>query len=302
MALIPAVGRKSWRVRVLIGSLYAVLILGALTMVYPFLIMVGASVESQYDITAYQLFPRYLHATPELFGKYVEDKYQGDIAKINGAYGTSFATLTDIQPPARAAADRIRDWDGFVSALPMRYKFAGFGGDTGAYSPSPLLDRYHDFLTKRFHGDISALDRAYTEEDASVLTVFPPFEQPTKPNWTPDRSVKSRDWAEFKATLPMNFFQVVGADPLYQQWLKEEAYTNLDALNKAWKTKLKGFGEIPLTPQPTGGAAQRRDWETFVRTKLPFRDVTVGQGALPAYQAVPSGAVQGQPSGLQRGL
>ena len=77
---------------------------------------------------------------------------------------------------------------------------------------------------------------------------------------------------------------MVGADPLYQQWLREEAYANLAALNKAWGTAHKDFGEIPLPPQPTGGPAQRRDWETFVRTRLPFRDVTVGQSALPAYR------------------
>jgi ABC-type glycerol-3-phosphate transport system permease component len=278
------VGRKSWQIRGLLAVLYTVLTLGAVTMVYPFLMMFSASVESQYDISSFDIVPRYLHTTPALFGKYAEDKYKGDITAINSAYGTSFATLTDVTPPAPGDAARLKDWDAFVRDLPARYKQAGFGGDTGAYSPSPLLDRYQDFLTRRFHGDIAALDRAYTEEDATILTVFPPFEQPSKRSWTPDGSAKSRDWAEFERTLPVHYFLVIGADPLYQQWLKEDAYAKVSDLNAAWGTQRKDFSGIPLPAVPTGNAAQRRDWETFVRTKLPFRQVVVAASALPAYQ------------------
>ena len=45
MALIPVVGRKTWKMRALVGALYLVLSLGAVTMVYPFLVMLGASVS-----------------------------------------------------------------------------------------------------------------------------------------------------------------------------------------------------------------------------------------------------------------
>jgi multiple sugar transport system permease protein len=285
MALIPAVGRTSVRMRALILALYLVLALGALTMVYPFVVMLGTSVESQYDINAGSVMPGYLHSTRDLFGKYAEDKYRADMTAINKAYGTDFATLADIRPPAQWDPAQVRDWNGFVAALPMRDKMAGFGGATGAYSPSLLLDRYHDFLTKRFHGNIRALDRAYTEEDTSFLTVFPPFEQPEQHNWAPTRNRKTRDWVQFERTLPVHYFQVIGADPLYRQWLKEVAYASLDSLNKAWGTDYATFDSITLTALPAGNAAQRRDWATFVRTQLPFRDIVVGPGAAAAYRS-----------------
>ena len=41
MALIPVVGRKTWKMRALIGALYLALSLGAVTMVYPFLVMLA---------------------------------------------------------------------------------------------------------------------------------------------------------------------------------------------------------------------------------------------------------------------
>lgn len=285
MALIPVVGRKTWKMRALIGALYLVLALGAVTMVYPFLVMLGASVESQYEKTSFDLVPRYLYSDTALFGKYAEDKYRGDITQINATYGTTYAGLQDVVPPATVNAAAVADWNRFAAALPARYQSAGFGGAAAAFSPSPLLDRYHRFLRDHFHGDIHALDQAYAQEDEDFLTVFPPFEQPAKHNWTPDNGIKYRDWKAFEATLPANYFLVVGADPLYQKWLKEEAYPNLDALGKAWGVTPKSYGALTLTVRPEGNAAARGDWETFVRTKLPFRDIVVEPSARAAYQA-----------------
>ena len=286
MALIPVVGRKTWKMRALIGALYLVLTLGAVTMVYPFLVMLGASVESQYEKSSYDIIPRYLHSETALFGKYAEDKYKGDIPQINAAYGTNYAALTDICPPSENSAAQTVNWDHFAAALPMQFKSAGFGGAAAAFSPSPLLDRYHAFLRQRFHDDIQALDHVYNQEDEDFQTVFPPFEQPTKHNWAPQNSsAKVQDWNVFQATLPPNYFMIVGADPLYQKWLKEEAYPSLDALNQAWGTKAKSLGEIALPARPAGSPAQRKDWETFVRTKLPFRDIEVAASALSPYRA-----------------
>ena len=197
MTLIPVVGRKTWKMRVVVGALYLVLSLGAVTMVYPFLVMLGQSVTSQYEKADYAIVPRYLRSDTALFGKYAEDKYKGDIGQINAAYGTNYASLTDAVPPASTDPARVRAWNEFASALPARYKLAGFSGAAASFSPSPLLDRYHQFLRERFHGNIRALDRAYSQEDEEFGTVFPPFEQPTKRSWTPDSGVKAQDWTAF---------------------------------------------------------------------------------------------------------
>ena len=285
MPLIPVVGRRTWRSRISIAALYLLLSLGAVTMVYPFLVMLAASVESQYEKSSYDLIPRYLHSPTALLGKYAEDKYRGDINAINAAYGTSYLALQDVAPPAPVPAATVAQWNSFAAALPPRYKSVGFGGAAAAFSPSPLLDRYHEFLRAHFRGDIHALDVAYTEEDTDFLTVFPPFEQPTKHTWAPRPGPKERDWEAFQSALPANYFVIVGADPLYQQWLREEAYPDLPALNAAWGTSAASYSAFTLPARPEGNAAQQRDWATFVRTKLPFRDIRVDAAALPAYQS-----------------
>ena len=286
MPLIPTVGRRSPRTRALVAALYLALALGAVTMVYPFLLMLSASVTSQYDQDKYDLVPRYLYADRALYGKYVEDKFGGDFTRINAAFGTSDATWDDIHPPPKSSdTAEVRRWNAFAAALPARFKTAGFAGDTAADSPSPLLNRYRDFLRRRFHGDIRALDRPYTQGDTSFLTVFPPFEQPTSRAWAPDDSPKSRAWAAFQRTLPRYYFIVDGGDAPYQTWLQQQAYPSLVALNTAWATAYKDFRDIPLTARPAGDSAEQGSWATFVRTKLPFRDVQVSPAALPSYEA-----------------
>ena len=271
--------------RVLVAALYVILTLGAVAMVYPFLVMLGASTESQYEKASPEIVPRYLYSETALLGKYAEDKYRGDMDAINAAYGANYAALQDVRPPASAGANTVRDWNAFAAALPARYKSAGFGGAAAAYSPSPLLDRYHQFLRTHFRGNIRALDLAYNQEDEDFLTVFPPFEQPAAHTWTPGTDAKSADWKAFEATLPAHYFVAVGADPLYQRWLQQEAEPDLKTLNAAWGTHLRSYGDVHLAATPDGNPKERKDWETFVRTELPFRDTRVAASALPAYQA-----------------
>ncbi len=285
MALIPVVGRKTWKMRLLVAGLYLTLTLGAAAMVYPFLVMLGASAESQYEKSSPEIVPRYLYSETALLGKYAEDKYRGDMDAINAAYGANYAALQDIRPPAQSSSQTVHSWNAFAAALPERYKSAGFGGAAAAYSPSPLLDRYHAFLRTRFRGSVRALDLAYNQEDEDFLTVFPPFEQPASHTWTPGSDAKSRDWKVFEAALPAHYFVVVGADPLYRRWLQQEAEPDLKTLNAAWGTSLRSYGDIHLTATPEGNPKERLDWEQFVRTLLPFRDTRVAASALGAYQA-----------------
>ena len=286
MPLISVVGRRSPKMRLTIALLYLILSAGAVTTVYPFLVMIGSSVTSDYDQNDYSIVPAYLHKTAPLFAKYAEDKYGGDPAVISSTYDHPFATLQDVTLPPPDRANRAAEWQKFFAALPSQFKQAGFMGKGTAYTPSSLLDRYHSYLNERFHGDIAALDKAYTEEDTSFLSVFPPFEQPTKHTWLPDAGRKTREWREFESGLGADWFRPVLADPLYGAWLKEEQYSGKIAdLNAAWGSSYKDFTQVGLPERAIGNAARRRDWETFVRTKLPLPFCVVAPQAAGAYRA-----------------
>ncbi|HEY3328627.1 MAG TPA: carbohydrate ABC transporter permease [Capsulimonadaceae bacterium] len=278
MALIPVVGRKSPKMRLLVAFIYVVLILGAVTTLYPFLVMLGSSVTSEYDQDQYAVLPAYLTSDAALFGKYACDKYGQDIGVISSAYATQYAKLNQVSPPTgtldKAAVTR---WRAFLDHAPTMYKSVGFMGTKGQYSPSLLMDRYHDWLRIRFHDDIRALDLAYVEEDTSFLTVYPPYERPLQRLFAPGASRKETDWAEFKRTLPADMYLPVLLNPLYRAYLRDEVYGGkIEDLNTAWRTSYGDWMSVTLPfKEPVGGAA--KDWAAFARTKCPLRFLIIGQ-------------------------
>ncbi len=278
MPHIPRVGRKSPKIRLLIAAIYAVLIIGAITTVYPFMVMLGSSVGSEYDQDQFTAFPAFLANEQALFGKFVCDKYNGDITTIDSEYDRTFARFADIVEPPRQVTEArlVARWRAFLLTLPAAYKVVGFAGTAAQYAPAPLLTRYREWLRKRFHDNIRTLDTAYTEEDTSFLGVFPPFERPQQRLYRPSNSVKEADWTLFKQSLPQVFSVPVLCDPLYRAYLQTEIYNGkIDQLNAAWKTTFTDWSQVTLPADPPANPGQFRDWAQFVRDKAPLRYVAL---------------------------
>ncbi|HVK04453.1 MAG TPA: ABC transporter permease subunit [Armatimonadaceae bacterium] len=279
-----------------IGALYAVLILGAVTTLYPFLLMVSTATKSQVDFNDYSpdtLIPRYLRDERPLFTKYAEDRYANNLDDVSAAYNATIDKPQSVLPPGNADDPQVREladsWAAFQKTLPLDYKKAGFGEHDSA--PSALLLRYREHLRAKFGDDIAALNKAWTEENVSFDTVVPPFERTSLREWTPElEKPKVADWTAFKKALPDHYLVTTGADPIYRSFLRQDVYEDdLDALNKAWSASYKDWNEVTLPARlPADGtaAARRADWERFLRTKFPLRMLGVDEAAaLPAWRA-----------------
>lgn len=288
MALIPQCGRRSLKLRLAIIGLYIILSAGAVSMVYPFLLMLGTSVTSGADSTRYRIIPRYLYDDEAVFPKYAEDRYAGDLEQINALYGTSFTSLADVTPPKGGLTEKqmrqARDYDNFVMNLPMIYKQAGFRGYVQA--PSRLLDRYIEYCRRKFGNDISRLNRAYLDENPSFETLTVPFERFKLREWVPENTTKMNEWIRFKGTLPANFLYPVMVDPMYAAFLRDGVYENsIDKLNHAWGTAFKDFSQVRFEPRLPEDPRRRRDWEKFAREGLPFRYMRLASEANASYRS-----------------
>ncbi|MGC8861863.1 MAG: ABC transporter permease subunit [Armatimonadota bacterium] len=289
MAIIPTVGRRSFKLRLVIAGLYVVLSAGAVTMVYPFLLMLASSITSGADVNNYSIVPRYLYNDAALFPKYAEDRYAGDVDLINQYYGTDFAKIDNIEPPkvdpnSRQVREQVEDWERFVASLPSYYKQAGFEGYM--QSPSKLLDRYRAFCRRRFKGDIRLLNRTYLEENQSFETVYTPFERFKMREWEPDNSPKMREWLAFKQRLPAYFLRPITIDPTFAAFLRDTVYNNsIEDLNRSWGTRISSFREAHLAETAPDHPGRRKDWEKFVREMLPFRYMQLAPGAVGPYRA-----------------
>jgi multiple sugar transport system permease protein len=288
MSHIAVVGRRTWRVRLGIAALYLILLLGALTTLYPFVLMVSTATKSQTDYIDLRLLPRYWTDREALYTKYLEDRYANNLDDLNAAHGTEYARIADARPPAGAGTAGSKalaaEWDAFARALPPLYKKAGFGEHDNA--PSALLLRYRAHLRRKFGGSIGALNQAWTEENIGFEGVTPPFERTARREWVPDDTPKMADWTRFKASLPPHFLVVTYADPLYRTFLRQERYQDdLETLNAAWGAAYTDWRQVTLprtAPQDAG--ARRDDREAFLRTQYPLRMLAVSPSALPAWR------------------
>lgn len=288
MPIIPQVGRKAIQVRALIALLYVVLILGAVTMVYPFLLMLSTSITSSTDTNEFRVIPRYLYDEGALFAKYADDRYAGDIDAINDRYHTDYTRVEDVRPDpdafSQGSRDLVKVWQKTVSQLPSSFQDAGFRG-YGAH-PSQLTLAYQAFVRKRFDGRIELLNRTYTEENEDFQTVRPPMERSTSREWVPDGSPKVCEFLRWKEALPASFRVVAATEPLFARFLREDTPEYRGRIADAARVwgPAADFSRIALPALPPSNPARRRDWERFVRTRLPLRYLALAPAALPAYR------------------
>lgn len=280
MPLLSRVEKRSVGGRWLLGAAYLLLCIGAIVTVYPFLLMLSASVASSADAGELRVVPRYFYSDSALFAKYVDEKYQGDLETLSMLYRRE---ITDLQhltlpPPTPGNRETVERWHTFVRTLPASWQQPGFRGY--ATHPSRLRLTYQAWARQRFGDNIAVYNRTYTEQAPGFLSVTPPMERPTSRLWIADDTPKIRDYTAWKRSLPGDRLIVTGMEPVWARYLREEVYEgNPVAMRAIWH--IARFEEVPLSFAPPSDTAQRRDWEGFVRTRLPIRHVAIAPDARP---------------------
>jgi len=115
MGIISTIGRRHWKVRLLIWSIYAALTLGALTMLYPFGLMIAGSTKSGADVSELTLVPRFLYDESALWRKFVEANLNESFTTLKFTYDRMPHAWDDIQEPqdGGAAHELVDDWEAF---------------------------------------------------------------------------------------------------------------------------------------------------------------------------------------------
>jgi len=272
MAILPKVGRRSARMRAVIACLYAVLVLGSVTMLYPFALMISRSFSNKIDRTAneFSLVPRWFFDREVRYQTFLFRKYVFAVDKtdaLNRRYGTSYGELAHIPLPDISGREkylrqRVRDWHQFKASLQSDH-LCYF--DYVGYVPH----RYQRRMQETFK-TIEAYNEAYHEEKKGFQFVAIPVERYDSPIWTPPDTRKMREWIEFKETLSPADRIITAIDPAWQDFL-ELKYKSVDRLNSAYGTRYGSFNEIFIPPRIPSEPAQRADWEEFARTQFPAR-------------------------------
>jgi hypothetical protein len=99
MPIISQIGRKHPRVRALYLGIYLVLILGAVTMLFPFLVMVAGSTKSAVDLKDLTPVPRFLYDDLALYRKHIEGLFNESLDAMNIAYDSDAPSFEALNPP-----------------------------------------------------------------------------------------------------------------------------------------------------------------------------------------------------------
>ena len=111
MSIISTIGRKQTKVRALFFGMYAFLIIGGATMIYPFLLMISGSTKSAMDIRYFDMYPRFLYDRDWMAAKHLEGLFNESLGKMKYAYNEqhfSYDTMEDI--PASDPKRSISPW------------------------------------------------------------------------------------------------------------------------------------------------------------------------------------------------
>src|SRR5262245_52413634 len=99
MPIISQIGRRNRTTRLLIAFIYVALIVGAATIVYPFLLMISGSFKSGVDRQQWDVIPRYLNDDATLFRKFVQTKYNDTLSAANSTYKSRYFAFETVEPP-----------------------------------------------------------------------------------------------------------------------------------------------------------------------------------------------------------
>ncbi len=252
--------------------------------------MISTSITGATDYNEFRVVPRYVLDNDALFAKVIDEKYAGDIDLINSYYRSSFGKSDKIVLPTAedVAANEpvVALWKKFEPTVDVRFRTVAYR-DNGTH-PGKAVTQYRNHLRERFHDDIRAMNKEFTEENENFERVSMPQERPNRRSWAPDMSAKMVDFVRWKRSLHSDMRPVYSIDSLFGKYLKEEAGYGgiLREVCEVWGPA-KGFGDfvLPDSLSEIGSQQPKRlhDWEIFVREKLPFRYIAVKTSARDGY-------------------
>ncbi|NLB60480.1 MAG: carbohydrate ABC transporter permease [Lentisphaerae bacterium] len=290
MPIVSPTGRRSRSTRTLFALMYGLLIVGAATMVYPFLLMISGSMKSAVDIKHFEMLPGFLRAEDWLYRKHVEALFNERLLDANMVYRADLTSFEQVHPPAAAREAYVLAWENFLREQALADYAWQSGYQQAPYSrtmPSGLR-LFKKRLRQQYGRELHAVNRALETDFINWHSVnFVPFICLLRRHHPP-QSKLAEALTAFKATLPLEWRYYVSPEGCYQKlFLKSQYGGDIEVYNAAHGTHFAQWSAIPLRrsylANPT--AQSKADWESFVRQTLALAWVRVAPAAQADYQA-----------------
>jgi multiple sugar transport system permease protein len=300
--------------RALIFSVYFLLIVGAVTTVYPFLMMLGTSVASLTDYEQYRVFPRYVYDDKALASKYLQEKYRAPqfevfklryrveepvetmqgtlkVTKLYGRFLEMEPVLKTFDLNSPQIKARLEDWLAFKEQRPLEFCDTYFHSNVFPIGETEVA--FQNYLKVKYP-TLAILKRSLDEMPEAYVNVNTPYEAYDRHAWYASKDPKSVDWAAFREIMPIRMLNPITMRDVYEKFLIDR-YSKIGALNESWGTSYAYFWQIEFpTTRPSDKSGPV--WEEFVRKKMPMRygqlDVAKCRESYPAFLREKYGTVE----------
>lgn len=293
MPIISKIGRQDPFVRALIFSIYAVLVLGALSMLYPFLLMIAGSTKSALDTPDTRLIPAYLTHKDALYQKHIQGLFNESLQQMQIAYDSDALSFRDLDRPGDSRAPLVPEWLDFLeSHPPPPYAYTvGYLHTPFSRGTIPMnLRKFKRELIERYQGDIQEMNRALGTEFVNWNAFYVlPMDFLQRRNY-PGDSPLEKTFRTFKQQLPEHARLYFSPEGFYKSaFLKNQYGRDIESYNRAAGTRYASWDQVHLDrrlPDEPGRTQQeRKDWLEFVRTLLNLLWIRADESAAPAYRA-----------------
>ncbi|MBL4700734.1 MAG: carbohydrate ABC transporter permease [Phycisphaeraceae bacterium] len=289
MPLISTIGRKSLSVRLLIGSIYLVLTIGSVTMLYPFLLMIAGSTKSNVDINEMRIIPGFLSDDDVLYRKYVEGLFNEYTNNFKSTYNTEDSKFEVAKVPTQVNDKLVDSWDSFLqrNPLPQHASMVGMMQASVSRSVQPiLLRKFMRQLSEEYDDKIENINHALEVEFTNWSTFVVRDLPKTGRRNVITPSLFNKRLAEFYAQQADVYRYYPSITGMYlSQFLKTQYTRDIDVYNKTHDTHYASYDDVylPRTYPVDGTPMEKEDWENFVRQSLNLLWLTADESARPIF-------------------
>jgi ABC-type glycerol-3-phosphate transport system permease component len=294
MGIISQIGRKSKTVRTLVFSMYVVLILGALTMVYPFCLMMAGSSKSAVDRSEMALIPGFLKNDTELYRKSVEGFFNERTVAMITTYGVMKADFKKLEFPdnKKVNYNLEGEWRDFIEKTEVPFYAYGlfFINCPVSRQTVPLKMReFKAMLYDKYNGSIEAMNRDLASDFPAwhALSVRPQtyLARISMPNFSKFMKV----FYEFKIKQPKDYRYYFSVEGFYKAIFLKALYTKkIASYNASHGTKFDSWTQVKLPRRYPAGkeftGKQRLDWLDFTRNLLNVMWLRADKEAAPLFR------------------
>jgi multiple sugar transport system permease protein len=291
MPILSQIGRRHWKTRLLVAVMYVLLMAGAVTMVYPFLLMLAGSTKSSVDAADQRVVPAFLRDDAALYRKHIEGLFNESLSQMRWAYDSDAATFQKVEPPG-GPSGLVHDWREFLesSDLPAHTFELGYLATPQSRGAVPSSLRNFKLQLERVYGDDitrlnDALGTTYVGWNAFFVLPRNGLERRIKGG---DRAF-DRAVADYVRKQPLEQRYYFSAEGFFKiAFLKNQYTPDLAAYNLSHGTAYSSWNDVHLSRRVPDMAEssqlERDDWERFVRGILGLVWIRADASATPAYR------------------